>query len=120
MTITVETGGPIDSIPEVIGPAASTFSDLILQIADEIDDTTGEYAGQIQSACYAAIRYCERDVYYFNETRDVTFTTVNGQEWYGAADNSNIRRLSASSRPTASALMASAPECVASRRKRSN
>lgn len=93
MTITVETGGPIDSIPSVIGPAASTFSDLILQIADEIDDTTGEYAAQIQAACYAAIRYCERDVYYFNETRDVTFTTVDGQEWYGAADNSNIPTL---------------------------
>jgi hypothetical protein len=93
MTISVETGGPIDTIPSVIGPSASTFSDLILQVADEIDDTTGEYAGQIQNACYAAIRYCEREVYYFNETRDVTFTTVDGQEWYGAADNSNIPTL---------------------------
>ena len=93
MPITVETGGPIDSIPSVIGPSVSTFSDLILQIADEVDDTTGEYSGPIQTACYAAIRWCERDVYYFNETRDVTFTTVNGQEWYGAADNSNIPTL---------------------------
>lgn len=93
MTISVETGGPIDSIPSVIGPSASTFSDLALQIADEVDDTTGEYAGQIQTAIFTAIRYCERDVYYFNETRDVTFTTVNGQEWYGAADNSNIPTL---------------------------
>lgn len=93
MPITVETGGPIDSVPPVIGPSASTFSDLILQIADEIDDTSGEYSGQITSACYAAIRYCERDIYYFNETRDVTFSTVNGQEWYGSADNSNIPTL---------------------------
>lgn len=93
MTITVETGGPIDSIPSVIGPATTTFSNLVVQVADEIDDTTGEYSAQIQGACYAAIRFCERDVYYFNETRDVTFTTVNGQEWYGAADNSNIPTL---------------------------
>lgn len=93
MPITVETGGPIDSIPAVIGPSASTFSDMALQIADEIDDTTGEYAGQIQTAIFAAIRYSEREVYYFNETRDVTFTTVDGQEWYGAADNSNIPTL---------------------------
>lgn len=93
MTITVETGGPIDTIPPVIGPSASTFSDMALQIADEIDDTTGEYAGQIQTAIFTAIRYCEREVYYFNETRDVSFTTVNGQEWYGAADNSNIPTL---------------------------
>ena len=93
MTITVETGGPIDTIPTVIGPAASTFSDLALQIADELDDTTGEYAGRIQTAIFNAIRVCEREVYYFNETRDVTFTTVNGQEWYAAADNSNIPTL---------------------------
>lgn len=93
MTITVETSGPIDSVPPVIGPAASTFSNLSLQIADELDDTTGEYFGAIQNACYTAIRYCEREVYYFNETRDVTFTTVDGQEWYGAADNSNIPTL---------------------------
>lgn len=93
MPITVETGGPIDTIPPVIGPSASTFSDMALQIADEIDDTTGEYAGQIQTAIFSAIRYSEREVYYFNETRDVTFTTVDGQEWYGASDNSNIPTL---------------------------
>lgn len=93
MPITVETGGPIDTIPPVIGPSASTFSDLVLQIADEIDDTTGEYAGQIQTAVFAAIRFCERDVYYFNETRDVTFTTVQGQDWYAAGANSQIPRL---------------------------
>lgn len=93
MPITVETGGPIDTVPPVIGPSASTFSDMALQIADEIDDTTGEYAGQIQTAIFSAIRYCERDVYYFNETRDVTFSTVDGQDWYGAADNSNIPTL---------------------------
>jgi hypothetical protein len=93
MTITVETTGPIDTPPSVIGPSASTFSDLQLQIADELDDTTGEYAGPIQNACYQAIRWCERDVYYFNETRDVTFSTVDGQDWYGASDNSNIPTL---------------------------
>lgn len=93
MPIAVETGGPLDTIPPVIGPSASTFSDMALQIADEIDDTTGEYAGQIQTSIFSAIRYCERDVYYFNETRDVTFSTVAGQEWYGAADNTNIPTL---------------------------
>lgn len=93
MTIVVETSGPIGTAPPVVGPSASTFSDLILQIADEIDDTTGEYSSQITAACYGAIRYCERDVYYFNETRDVTFSTVAGQQWYGAADNANIPTL---------------------------
>lgn len=93
MSITVETTGPISGIPSVISPGAATFSDLITTIADEIDDTTAEYNGQIQTSIYAAIRYCERDVYYFNETRDITFPTVSGQDWYDGADNSQIPNL---------------------------
>lgn len=93
MTIPVETGGPINSTSTVVSPGASTFADLMVQIADEIDDTTGEYSGAIQGACFQAIRWCEREVYYFNETRDVTFSTVDGQDWYGESDNSNIPTL---------------------------
>lgn len=93
MTILVTTGGPIDSIPSTIAPTASTFSNLVLQIADEIDDTTGEYAGQIQNACFQAIRWCEREVYYFNETRDVFFAANDGQDWYDGNDNPNIPTL---------------------------
>lgn len=90
MTITVETGGPIGALSPAVGPEASTFSDLLLQIADEIDDTTGEYSGQIQNAIFGAIRFCEREPYYFNETRDVTFPTVSGQDWYDSADEEQI------------------------------
>jgi hypothetical protein len=71
----------------------TTLADLTSAIADDIDDTTGEYSAQILTAIQAAQRYCERSTYYFNETRDVTFSTVNGQEWYGAADNANIPTL---------------------------
>lgn len=71
----------------------ATFGDLKAEIADEVDDTTGEYSEQIERAVLAAIRYCERNTYYFNETRDVTFSTVASQDWYGAADNSNIPTL---------------------------
>lgn len=70
-----------------------TLADLIADIADNIDDTTGEYESQTRSAILAAIRYCERYTFYFNETRDVTFPTVNGQEWYTSADNANIPTL---------------------------
>lgn len=93
MSIIVGTGGPISAFSPVVAPSASTFSDLIQQIADEIDDTTGEYAAQIQNSIFQAIRFCEREVYYFNETRDVTFPTIEGQEWYDGADNSNIPTL---------------------------
>lgn len=69
------------------------FADIKAAIADDIDDTTGEYADQIGKAVLAAIRYCERVPYYFNETRDVTFATAAGQEWYGAAAHAQIPTL---------------------------
>lgn len=93
MTITVTTGGPIGDAPSVIPTADPTFADMMSAIADDIDDTTGEYSSQIQWAILGAIRYCEREPYYFNETRDETFVTVSGQQWYDAADNSNIPTL---------------------------
>lgn len=71
----------------------ATLAEIKADIADSIDDTTGEYAPQIAKAITKAIRYCERETYYFNETRDVTFVTVSGQEWYGVADNANIPTL---------------------------
>jgi len=71
----------------------ATLAQLKADIADSIDDTTGEYAPQIAKAITKAIRYCERETYYFNETRDITFPTVNGQDWYGVADNANIPTL---------------------------
>lgn len=71
----------------------TTYADLQADIADDIDDTTGEYSNQIKKAITGAIRYCERNTYYFNETRDITFPTINGREWYDAADNTNIPTL---------------------------
>lgn len=93
MTITVTTGGPVTSIQSEITTADPTFSDMVLAIADDLDDTTSEYFAQIQAAILGAIRFCEREPYYFNETRDVTFVTVADQQWYGTADNANIPTL---------------------------
>lgn len=93
MTITVTTGGPIDTTSTILPTADPTFSTMVQDIADDIDDTTSEYSAQIQASILGAIRYCERELYYFNETRDVTFTTVDGQQWYDGTDNSNIPTL---------------------------
>lgn len=71
----------------------TTLADLTADIADDIDDTTGEYGGPILKAVQGAQRDCERNTYYFNETRDETFVTVAAQEWYGAAANANIPTL---------------------------
>ncbi len=70
-----------------------TFPQLIADISRDIDDTTGEYTADIQRAIAASIRYCERETYYFNETRDVTFKTIAGQQWYGATAHEQIPRL---------------------------
>ena len=92
MSITVVTGGP-DSALDTTITTGGTVSDMVQAIADDIDDTTGEYISQIITAILAAVRYCERDLYYFNETRDETFQTANGQQWYDASDNAEIPRL---------------------------
>ncbi|WP_079212947.1 hypothetical protein [Brucella pituitosa] len=93
MAITVQTGGPNNTIPSLLDPADRTFYDMLTVISDEIDDTTGEYLNQIQTCIFKAIRVCEREPYYFNETRDTTFQTVAGQEWYDSRDNPNIASL---------------------------
>lgn len=93
MAILVTTSGPNNTIPALLDAQDRTFYDMMTVIADEIDDTTGEYTPQIQNCIFAAIRFCERDIYYFNETRDVTFATVAGREWYDKTDNTNIPTL---------------------------
>lgn len=92
MPITVLTGGPL-SDPVAIDPFAPTFGSMAQSIADDIDDTTGEYNPQISRSIQESIRYCEREPFYFNQTREITFPTVDGRQFYDAADNSNIPTL---------------------------
>lgn len=92
MPISVTTSGPVADAM-VIDPFAPTFGSMAQQIADDIDDTTGEYSSQIARAIQEAIRYCEREPFYFNQTREITFLTVNGQEFYGSDANANIPTL---------------------------
>lgn len=93
MSILVTTSGPNNTIPALLDAQDRTFYDMMTVIADEIDDTTGEYQPQIQNSIFSAIRFCERNIYYFNETRDVTFQTVSNREWYDKSDNPNIPTL---------------------------
>ena len=71
----------------------TTLADLTADISDDLDDTAGEYGAAILKAVQGAQRDCERFTFYFNETRDVTFSTVISQQWYGAAANANIPTL---------------------------
>ena len=71
----------------------ATLAEMKAAIADDIDDTSGEYASQIATAITRAIAYCERATYYFNETRDLTFSTVASQSLYDSSDLADIATL---------------------------
>ncbi|EJF92649.1 hypothetical protein [Bartonella tamiae] len=86
MSINVITSGPINSLPDILDPKASTFNNMLDVIADEIDDTTNEYFTQIQRCIFSAIRFCEREIFYFNESRDVVFPLQEGKEFYDQND----------------------------------
>lgn len=87
--IRVRTGGPIP-VSQNVYRYRKTLSHLVSVIQDEIDDTTDEYVAQIQESIFAAIRFCERESFYFNESRDVTFQTRAGQCAYDASDTRHL------------------------------
>ncbi|MBX4335683.1 hypothetical protein, partial [Bartonella raoultii] len=45
---------------------------------------------QIQESIFAAIRFCERESFYFNESRDVVFNTQAGKALYDASDTPHL------------------------------
>ncbi|EJF77791.1 Uncharacterised protein [Candidatus Bartonella washoeensis] len=87
--ITIKTGGPTRDRQDVFRHRG-TFSHLVSVIQDEIDDITDEYVPQIQESIFAAIRFCERESFFFNESRDVVFTTRAGKAVYDATDTPHI------------------------------
>ena len=62
----------------------STFADMISRIANEVarDDLSAEIANAVRSA----IRHHENTRFWFNETRDITFSLSSSQEFYTATD----------------------------------
>jgi len=69
---------------------------LVMQnrIANEVRNistaASSDIQSEIQSAIKSAIAHYERERFYFSELRSETFNTVDGQEFYGSADNANI------------------------------
>ncbi|MBW3099229.1 hypothetical protein [Pseudohoeflea coraliihabitans] len=66
----------------------STLATLKAEIADDMDrdDLTSAIASEINRA----IRFYQSRHFYFNETRDATFTTVASQVWYSEDDDADI------------------------------
>ncbi|GAA5108565.1 hypothetical protein [Bartonella jaculi] len=65
---------------------SQTFEHMVALIQDEIDDTTAEYSIQIRDSIFTALRLCEREPFFFNEKKMLTFKTQTGKTWYGKED----------------------------------
>src|SRR3990170_745213 len=61
----------------------STFGAMQDRIADELART--DLTSQVSRAIQSAIRFYERERFYFNESIG-TFSTVASQEWYSSTD----------------------------------
>jgi hypothetical protein len=68
-----------------------TLADLKSRIATELART--DLTSQIANAVNDAIKFYGRERFWFNQSRTITFTTVNGQQAYGEADQSLIPSL---------------------------
>lgn len=71
----------------------TTYATMRTRILDEIINESLTTA-QVNAAIQSAIAHYQRVRFYFNETRAETFLTMSSQEFYDAADNTNIPNLS--------------------------
>jgi hypothetical protein len=67
---------------------ANDLAQMKSRIADEI--ARGDLTSQISYAITDAIGFYQNERFIFNESRDITFSTVAGQDFYGTAANSAI------------------------------
>jgi len=93
MPILVTTAGPVSGSGTLWGANLRNFNDMVAALADEIDDSQDDYTPQIHHAIFAALRFCAREPFYFNEARDVVFDTIAGQAWYDATHHKEIGTL---------------------------
>ena len=68
---------------------ATDIATMKTRIVSEIGGRT-DLTSNITDAINDAILIYQPDRFFFNESRDVTFSTVAGQEFYTSADNANI------------------------------
>lgn len=71
----------------------TTLSAMKTRIATEMRRSQSEFTAQVGPAIATAIAELEAKRFYFNESRDFTFDTVNGQEIYTASDSPYIGRI---------------------------
>lgn len=71
----------------------TTYATMRTRILDEYTNESLT-AAQVNSAIQSAIAHYQRERFYFNESRSVTFSTAASQEFYTSSDASDIPNLS--------------------------
>lgn len=87
--ISIKTGLPIDGSQARL-KREKTLRSMIDIISIEVGDSNSEYFSLIQHYIDEAIQFCERERFYFNESREITFPTVSGRSEYDISDSSHI------------------------------
>jgi hypothetical protein len=67
----------------------TTFAVLKTRCADELM-ARSDLTSQISAAILSAISHYQREPFYFTQARTVTFSTVDGQEFYSSSDEDDI------------------------------
>lgn len=75
---------------DTIIPHELNFSYLVSTIQDEIADEPNNYEEQVQRCVFNALRFCERELFYFNESRDEQFVTRPNVAIYTKEDSRGI------------------------------
>ena len=69
----------------------TTFGTLRDRIADELDRS--DFTTQIEREIKSAIQHYDKQRFWFNEARNISFATVDGTEYYGSSVDSDIPNL---------------------------
>lgn len=68
----------------------TTLGTLKARLARDLDDSAGAYESDIADAITRGIEFYQPHRFYFNETRDETFATVEDQQIYSSSDDTAI------------------------------
>lgn len=71
----------------------ATLGEMVSSIATEMFRDDADFPSYVRAEIKRAIAHYQRTRFHFNETRGITFNTVAGQDFYGAADEPRIPNL---------------------------
>jgi hypothetical protein len=71
----------------------ATLGEMITEIVEETRRYDPNWSSRVRREIEKAVSFYQRERFWFNETREITFDTVIGQEFYTDADQADIPNL---------------------------